>query len=155
MNYRLFRASFFIVVMLFGACIRVSTGKLNLDVVPKSEKELAFEAKMQLFTTNESMALEIFNLPDTTSKETMLYEIKERGIYYWNENLKVIDELEGLDLPTDLKQRIPKLREYCNLRIKHYQFYYSIFEKDEKPAHHQQEMKKFGEELDKLMAQLK
>lgn len=158
MNPRFFYAILIAGLTLFNACIRISPFNVNKpasDTGPKSGAQIAFESKLKLFQTNESMAMEIYNLPDTTSKETLLYEIRDRGIYYWNENLKIVDEMETLDLPSGIEDRIPTLREYCRLRIKNYEFYYSICEKGERPAQHQQEIAKLDAEMNKVLAALK
>jgi hypothetical protein len=126
-----------VVVPSFSAClglppIKIAPRSVPKTVeVPKTPQQIEFESKMKVFSSNESMALEIFNMPDNTSKDVMLYEIKDRGIYYWEENIKIVKELEKMELPPFLVKLIPKLMNYCNLRIKSYKFYYSIFERGE------------------------
>jgi rhomboid protease GluP len=70
------------------------------------------------------MAIEVFNLPENTPKDQLLYGLKERGIYYWNENIKLIDEAEKLELPDEIHKKNSKLKQYCELRIKSYELYY-------------------------------
>lgn len=157
MSTRLLYAFLIAGLTWFTSCVRISPFNVKpaIDTGPKSEAQIAFESKIKLFQTNESMAMEIYNLPDTTSKETLLYEIRDRGIYYWNENLKIVDEMERLDIPAGLKDRIPVLRAYCRLRIKNYEFYYSICEKGERPAQHPKEIAKLDAEINKVLAALK
>lgn len=83
-----------------------------------------YDEKMEAFSNMENMALEVYNLPENTPKEKILYAIKDRGIYYWEENLKLLNELKDLDLPTDYHERNEKLKEYCKLRIKNYELLY-------------------------------
>ena len=74
-----------------------------------------YDERIKTFISNESMAIEVFNLPDYTPKDELLYGLKERGIYYWNENIRIIDELEKLDLPTEIHIKNSKLKQYCCL----------------------------------------
>lgn len=85
----------------------------------------------------------------------MMYEIKDRGIYYWNENLIILEEVEKMDLPDEVKKRIVKLREYCHLRIRSNEFFYTMFEKGETPEQHQAEIKEYGEQIDNMLSDLK
>lgn len=83
-----------------------------------------YDAKMKKFVSMEAMALEVYNLPPNTPNEKILYGIKDRGIYYWNENIKLIDSFKDLDLPLEIRTRNRLLKEYCELRIKSYELLY-------------------------------
>lgn len=150
-----------VVVLFFSACLGLPPIKIGprsvpqAAEIPKTPEQIEFESKMKVFSSNESMALEIFNMPDTTSKDVMLYEIKDRGIYYWEENIKIVKELEKMKLPPFLVKLIPKLMKYCNLRIKSYQFYYSIFERGDKPEQHKAEMEKINASITTALDSLK
>lgn len=80
-----------------------------------------YDEKMKTFFTNEAMALEVYNLPDNTPVDKILYGLHERGIYYWEANIKLIDDLEKLDLPEAVRERDRLLKQYCELRIKSYE----------------------------------
>lgn len=83
-----------------------------------------YDEKMKEFVSMESMALEVYNMPQDTPNDKILYGIKDRGIYYWNENIKLIDSFKNLDLPLEIRTRNRILREYCELRIKSYELIY-------------------------------
>jgi rhomboid protease GluP len=89
-----------------------------------------YETKIKEFTTNESLALEIYQLPENTPKEKLLYGIKDRGIYYWKENIALLDEIEKLNLPDQIHNRNQKLKRYCELRIKSYELIYKAIDED-------------------------
>ena len=89
-----------------------------------------YDEKMKEFVSKESMALEVFSLPQETPKEKILSELKDKGIYYWNENLKLIDSLNELDLPQQIMDRNAILKEYCELRIKSYELIYKAISED-------------------------
>ncbi len=83
-----------------------------------------YDAKMKEFVAMESMALEVYRMPEGTPNDQILHEIKDRGIYYWKEDIKLIDGLKKLDLPEKIMIRNELLREYCELRIKSYELIY-------------------------------
>lgn len=89
-----------------------------------------YDKKIKTFVSNESMALEVFNLPENTPNEQLLYGLKERGIYYWNANIKLIGEVEKLELPAEIKNKNSKLKHYCELRVKSYELYYKAISED-------------------------
>ncbi len=89
-----------------------------------------YETKMKKFTSMESMALEVYNLPENTPKEKLLYEIRERGIYYWNEKIKLLNDLSRYQLPEEVVNRNRILLEYCNLRIGSYELLYKAVNED-------------------------
>nr|WP_162988777.1 hypothetical protein [Pedobacter schmidteae] len=153
MNY-LLRSFLMFAVCLLAGCL----GMPNLGIVPitgDEEENVVITEKMRLFASNESMALEIYNLADTSAKDVLLYEIRERGIYYWNENLKIIDDIEKMNLPADLKVRMGKLREYCDLRIESYEFFCQVIQKGEKLSQHNEKLLKLNQAVEKVMDELK
>ena len=78
----------------------------------------------------EAMALEVYNLPPNTPNDKILYGIKDRGIYHWNENIKLIDSFEDLNLPVEIRIKNKLLKEYCELRIKSYELLYKTISQD-------------------------
>ncbi|RZJ81120.1 MAG: rhomboid family intramembrane serine protease [Chryseobacterium sp.] len=80
-----------------------------------------YEEGIEKFVSMEAMALEVFSLPQETSKEAILKEFRSRGIYYWGENIKLIESFKELDLPASITSRNSKLKEYCTLRVESYQ----------------------------------
>jgi len=87
-----------------------------------------YETKMKEFVSAESMALEVFQMPDSTAKEVVLNELKNRGIYYWNDNIRLLNDVDKLKLPPVLHQRNKLLLDYCKLRIKSYELIYKNVE---------------------------
>lgn len=83
-----------------------------------------YDKKVTQFVSMESMALEFYSLPSDTPKDKKLYAIKDRGIYYWKENIKLLNSFEKLDLPVEIKTKTNLLKDYCELRIKSYQLIY-------------------------------
>jgi rhomboid protease GluP len=89
-----------------------------------------YEIKMKQFVSMESMALEVYHLPKETPNDELLKQLKDRGIYYWNENKKLIEEADKLNLPDEIHQRNMKLKKYCDLRLKTYEMTYKVIAGD-------------------------
>lgn len=89
-----------------------------------------YDTKMKEFFSKETAALEVYSLPQHTPKDKLLSRIRDSGIYYWQENIKLINELEQLNLPDEIHDRNKKLLDYCELRIKSYQLIYRTVEQD-------------------------
>lgn len=89
-----------------------------------------YNREMERFISMESMALEFYRMPRRTPKEELLYNIDDRGIYYWNENMKLIRELDSLDLPPELHERNKRIIRYCQWRIKSYRLIYKAVEQE-------------------------
>jgi rhomboid protease GluP len=83
-----------------------------------------YDKAIQEFSINEEKALNVYNLPEGTPNEQLMIAIKDSGIYYWNQNIKIIDGLKDLDLPNELFQKSDKLKTYCELRVKTYELLY-------------------------------
>lgn len=84
-----------------------------------------YREKMEKFENMEQMALEVYNMPlDTNNKEQILYGLKERGTYYWDECSKVLKEVDELSVNDKAKELNGKLKQYCALRRESYELLY-------------------------------
>ena len=72
----------------------------------------------------EAMALEVLRKTDNQPKDDLLYGINDRGIYYWNECIKLFQENKKLNLPAALLAKNEKLEAYCKARVKMYKTLY-------------------------------
>ena len=111
-----------------------------------------YDEKMKEFVAMESMALGVFSLPEGTSTEKILYELKYGGIYYWNENLKLVESLNDLDLPQLIIERNAKLKEYCELRVKSYELYYKAISED--TDKYQMEINDYNNKIETIVKEL-
>ncbi len=112
-----------------------------------------YEKEMKNFVVLEALALEVFDLRAEATKQEILYDLKDRGIYYWNENIKLIDGINKLHIPPPLKQRNEILKHYCNLRIQSYNLLYKSVE-EENDAY-KDEIVEIQKEIDKIIKDLK
>jgi rhomboid protease GluP len=111
-----------------------------------------FYSKIKDFSIMEEMALEYYSLPEDEPKEKQLYELKDRGIYYWQKNITLIDSFKGLDLPLEIRTRNRILREYCELRIKSYELIYKAISED--TDKYKDQIESFNKQIDAIVNNL-
>jgi len=112
-----------------------------------------YDKKMKTFASMESMALEVYQMPKNTPRDTLLMEIKDRGLYYWNQDIELINGLDKLDLPDILHKRDKMLVNYCNLRIKSYNLIYKAI--DENSGNYKDSIEFYNKNIQGLIDSLK
>jgi rhomboid protease GluP len=112
-----------------------------------------YDDKMKSFSTMENMALAVYRLPENSSTETYLSEIKERGLHFWNENITLLNEVEKYNLPAVIHERNKKLIEYCKLRIKSYEVLYKSI--NENSEQYKEEIENYNVQIESIINSLK
>lgn len=112
-----------------------------------------YNEKIQKFINMESMALEVLTMPDGLPKENYITALKNRGIYYWNENIILLNSMEQLDIPEALKEKNRKLKEYCQLRIRSYEILCKAIEED--TDKYDPEIESYNQQIETLISELK
>lgn len=112
-----------------------------------------YDRRMHEFVEMESMALEIYHQVNYLPKEDLLYNINDRGIYYWNESINLIDELDKMDLPDIIHQRNSKIKNYCELRIKSFELIYKAVSED--TDNYQKEIQDLDAKIQAIVEELK
>jgi rhomboid protease GluP len=79
-----------------------------------------YEKDMETFVKLEEKALRLFSLPQYSTNQQILDEIKNNGIKNWESCISLIENFDNYELPKVIKLRNNKLKEYCELRIKSY-----------------------------------
>lgn len=98
---------------------------LSFAVYTKLPNDIGiYDAGMEKFATMESRALEIYDVRPDVSTEKYLQEVKNNGIDNWKKCIKLLDSFQELDLPESIVKRNRILKEYCELRLKSYEFMY-------------------------------
>ncbi len=111
-----------------------------------------YDAKIKEFASMEVLALEVYNLPPETPSDKVLYGIKDKGIFYWKENIKLIDSFKELNLPVELIRRNKILKEYCELRIKCYELLYKAI--SENTDQYKQQIEDYNLQIDAKIKEL-
>lgn len=91
-----------------------------------------YDKQIRLFAPMENTALSIYRMPKNASRDQLLSAVRDSGIHYWHENIKLINEMEKLNIPQDFRERDKLLLHYCNLRINSYNFLYKAIDENTK-----------------------
>ena len=111
-----------------------------------------YDEKLNQFISLESMALEFYNKDRSAPKEELLKEIKDHGIYYWKEGIKIISEADKLSIPEGLHAKNKKLIQYCALRIKCYELIYKAIA--ENTENYKPEIENYDKQIEAIVREL-
>ncbi len=100
-----------------------------------------YEKKYLTLVSMETMAREAEYLPYRTSREKQIAELRNRGIYYWNECLRLLPEMDSLNIPEILHDKVYKHTRYCEVQLQCYELQAKALSGD---------TKKYDEEIESL-----
>lgn len=106
-----------ILIAVLSVVIVIGSAFVCKSITPFEIKK--YDESMSEFASTEQMALQAFNMPQDTPRSRLLYEIEHRSIYYWKENIKLINKADSLYLPDAVHERNKKILRYCKLRLEH------------------------------------
>ena len=110
-----------------------------------------YESKMIDFEANESMAMDVFNY-HSNDKEAYLYQLKDRSLYFWKENLNIVREIEKYSLPKEILDRNNMIKKYVILRIKQNDMLYNTLNLE--TDRYQKDLIEIGQEIDNIISLL-
>jgi len=111
-----------------------------------------YDQKMKQFAAIEEKALAVFSLPANTPNDKILAEINNRGLTYWNQDLKLVQSFEDLNLPPVLKTQNQLLKAYCELRIKSYKLLYKAI--SENTNQYQSQIEDYNQQIEALISEI-
>lgn len=114
---------------------------------------IQYQNGIETFSINESKALEVYKMPRSTPKEILLTEIKDSGLYYWNQDKNLLTNLDKLNLPAEIHNRNKSLIAYCDFRISSFQLMYKSI--DENTEIYIGQLKDYTYSIDSLLKELK
>lgn len=89
---------------------------------PDDFDTVRYDQGIDHISQNEESALALFDMVETASEEEILFFIERQGLPLWEENLKILEELEAIErLPEILQQQNSLLQAYFTLRLQSYQ----------------------------------
>ena len=103
--------------------ILVSWSVLNM-VKPASNDVGIYSTQMKQIAPLEAAAVKAIANAGTETNEKWAEEIKNKGIANWDAIITLVSNLDTLKLPERLHQRNRMLIDYCQLRIKAYEYTY-------------------------------
>ena len=80
-----------------------------------------YDNGMKVFIENERKALLLYNITDSNTPTDTLMLMVSRGINYWNKNIKIVNDLDKLQLPDKIHERNKIILDYCSMRLKSYE----------------------------------
>ncbi len=103
-----------VLIGLFGTYVFTSP-EMNVQV----DQEIA--QKLEQISANEEEALKVYQLnPQSSTKEALITALKDEGIYYWNQNLKLLEEIQQYELVAAHEKYVNKLYVYTRTRQETY-----------------------------------
>jgi rhomboid protease GluP len=83
-----------------------------------------YQQDMESFAKLESQALALLQSRDDVSRAAQAIAIRRRGVHYWNESIRLLDDARQLNVSEPLKSQTDVFIRYCNLRILSYKSIY-------------------------------
>lgn len=81
-----------------------------------------YNSKMELHTSNETEAMRLFEMLDSSPKSQIIRFIKDTGIPKWKENLEILSSIGEIEsVPEEYENLVALFVEYTNLRIEAYE----------------------------------
>lgn len=112
----------------------------------------AYEKKMLTLVSMETMAEAAVQLPEGASKAKQIAELQNTGVYYWKECLRVLPELEALDVPEVLHNQVQLHQKYCEVQLRCYELQYKALIED--TAQYDEEIRDGQEQASGIMESL-
>lgn len=137
-------------VIAFSIIIVIISSIVYSNITPFEIEK--YDKKMKDFVACESMALEMYKMGDNVPDERLLHEVKTRSIYYWEKNIKLINEVEQLYLPTPVHERNKVLLHYCELRLKSCELICKLLE--EQNNIYESQLEDINKEIEKIVKEL-
>ncbi len=111
-----------------------------------------YTQKMAIFSENESKAMAIFQSLDGSLDDKQLADFKKIGNDNWNENIKLLDEIDKLKLPEEIQKRNQYIKKYCQLRLTACELYCKTIA--EKTTKYNDAISNNGKEIDAIVMKI-
>lgn len=123
--HRKYQLNNFIRPMVYPILIFIFLGFSSFVLLFSVDKSEEYLTLMKKFEENEEKALVVYYSPNSTPVDTIMKMIKNEGLVYWQENLKISLYLQTTDLPENLLRKNQLITEYCIARIEAYSMLYA------------------------------
>lgn len=111
-----------------------------------------YDAKMEVFQTNDRMAIAAVGLQGDTDDAQLKRALENTAIPRMKSNLGILAEVEALNLPDVIKPRNAMLRNYTELRLKTFELMH--WAASDSTAQYQQQMDDYMKQTDSLLTEL-
>ncbi|HYF01844.1 MAG TPA: rhomboid family intramembrane serine protease [Patescibacteria group bacterium] len=86
-----------------------------------------YDKTMAQFFKNQEQALQLYAMPETSTADDYLREIRTKGLPAWKENTALLKTIEHLDIAPHLIERNKTLEEYSRLRLTTYELMEKVY----------------------------
>ncbi|QES89364.1 rhomboid family intramembrane serine protease [Rhizosphaericola mali] len=118
-------------ILFFGSVISFLYIKnKNVDNFSSTEALMQYSLKMRELNTTSNMAMNAYEWTDDLTEEDYKKNLKDIGIYFWNEDLRLIQELKETKLPVYIQNYNDQLKFYFQTRIKQFDLIYQSVQDD-------------------------
>ncbi len=95
-------------------------------VMQKTPNDIGvYQEKINKISSSEETALAFYRLPDNATPQQQLAALKDSGIYNWQNDLALMNDIDKLNLPDKTKEYNSYVRQYCQLRLNEFTLLYS------------------------------
>jgi hypothetical protein len=85
---------------------------------------LEYDAKMEVFSKNETETLEFYNYIDFENQEKLINRLDNEVIPKWNENIQIIKQANAIEgLPNEVVEQNKVLLKYSELRLQAFKLF--------------------------------
>jgi rhomboid protease GluP len=124
---------------------------VTFSVLPNDIVE--HDKKMAEFGVFENKALIIYRMADTTPNEVYLEEIGNKSLNYWKQCIRIVKEMQQLDLPDVFQNQNKLLLEYSEIRLKSYNALYNEIQIGD--GRYTQDIEMYSQHIDSILTVLK
>jgi len=111
--------------------LTVAVIAISYFVYTKTPNDIGvYDNRMNEVSNLEKQALGFYSLPQTSPGDTLLHYLKDKGIKNWNEDIRLMDSLDKLNLPEAVHKRDDKLMKYFKLRLKAFDLMYKAIKEN-------------------------
>ena len=108
---------------------------------------------MKVFNSRDSLALNALSQFTEYPKGSQRDQVKAKGIQYWEQNIRLLEDMKDLKLPEEIQQGNQKLILYCQLRIKYFELAAKALDEDSQA--YNDKISETKAEIDKLLKEVK
>lgn len=116
----------------------------------RSDRVIYFK-RMESFYQLEEKAVKVLGKEDNRTAAELLPDLQQ-GISYWQEGIRLVKDLDKLNVSSGIHSRNRQLIRYCQLRVKSYQITLNAYQKGTYPD--QQQVFNINQQIKKVMNEL-
>lgn len=123
--HRKYQLNNFVRPVIYPVLVVLFLSFTSFSLLNSVDKSVEYTTLMNKFIVNEEKALVVYYSNYNTPVDTIKKMLKDEGLVYWKENLKIALYLQSADLPDRLLKKNELVTDYCIARIEAYSMIYA------------------------------